>query len=234
MKNNFLIIACLALLFTSCDSKEYDSRAIDSLDKLSETIGDLKACSYTLNTTASNDSIKRITLNDIYMSGPDKLYINTVNNDFHYGFWYNGKTFSYLVYDKNKYDILDAPETTLETIDLMHNEHGLDFPASDFFYPSLTDDIIESYDKVLFEEEVIDEIACSYIEASNDEETVQIWIDKATNLPYRIIIGSNKNEKDFYDAVFSNWIVDPELPDVLFEFQPTEDLTKTQLENKTI
>lgn len=233
VKQSIFVIALFAVLFTSCDSGEYDARAIESLDKLSETIGELKACSYTLYALASNDSIERNTLNDVYMSGPNKLYINTVNNDFHLGFWYNGKTFSYLVYDTNKYDVLDAPETTLETINLMHNEHNIDFPASDFFYPSLTDDIIDSYEKVLFAEVEIDGVEYSFIEASNDEETVLIWIDKTTYLPYRIVIESSNNKKDFYDAVFSNWVIDPELPEVLFEFQPTENLSRIQLENKT-
>ncbi|PCI31265.1 MAG: hypothetical protein COB60_12235 [Flavobacteriaceae bacterium] len=233
-KQLIFVIAIFAVLFTSCESREYDSRAIESLDKLSETIGELKACSYTLNTIVLNDSIERNTLNDVYMRGTDKLYINTVSEDFHFGFWYNGKTFSYLVYDKNKYDIIEAPETTLETIDLMHHKHHIDFPASDFFYPGLTDDIIENYEKVVFSEEEIDEIVCTLIEASNEEETVLIWIDKATNLPYRLVIESNKNDSDLYDAVFSNWVVNPALPDVLFEFQPTENLTKIQLENKTI
>ena len=38
---------------------------------------------------------------------------------------------------------------------------------------------------------------------------------------------------DFYDAVFSNWRTNPELPDELFEFQPSENFTKVQFENKT-
>jgi len=232
-KQTIFIIAIFAILFTSCESREYDSRAIESLDKLSETIGGLKACSYTLNTIVLNDSIERNTLNDVYMRSSNKLYVNTVSKDFHFGFWYNGKTFSYLVYDNNKYDIIDALGTTLETIDLIHNEHHIDFPASDFFYSSLTDDIIENYNKVLFSEEEIDGVACTFIEASNDEETVLIWIDKVTYLPYRLVIESNKSDTDIYDAVFSNWVVNPTLPDVLFEFQPTEDLTKIQLENKT-
>ena len=229
-----LIPFVVFLLLTSCGgpSSEYDAKAIESLDKLAETMGDLESCSYTLNTIVESPDTNRETLNDVYMSGPNKMYINVMNNELHYGFWYNGKTFSYMSYEKQQYDVFDAPATTLEMIDQLHEQDNVDFPASDFFYPSLTDDIMDSYSKVYYDEEEIDGVLCVAIEALNDLETLAIWINKETNLPHRLLVVST-DETNSYDAVFSNWKSNPELPDELFEFQPSEGMEQSKFQNNT-
>lgn len=232
IKRTFFYVALTTIIFTSCQSNEYDTRAIDSLDKLSETIGNLNSCSYTLNTfKVQNDSTEIVNQSDIYMRGPDKMYIHIVGTKGDKGYWYNGTSFAYLLYENNEYDIIDAPDNILKVIDKLHNEYGIDFPAADFFYPSLTDDIMDEYNSVLFAEEEIDGVSCSLIEATNDEEILQIWIEKETNLPYRMFVESKANENKSYDAVFSNWRINPNLPDLLFEFQPSENSTKVELQS---
>jgi hypothetical protein len=233
MKNMIFTLALFATIFTSCNSKEYDTRAVKTLDTMTAAIGELKACSYTLHSIISNDSREVNNMSDAYMRGPDKLYVHTVGTKGEKGFWYNGKTFAYLSYNKNEYDIIDAPDNILKLIDTINETYGIDFPAADFFYPSLTDDILENYNSVLFAgEEVIDGVNCVSIEASNDEEILQIWIEKANNLPHRMIMESKINKSEFYDLVFSNWRIDPKLPDLLFEFQPPENSTQVKFQTK--
>ena len=109
----------------------------------------------------------------------------------------------------------------------------IDFPAADFFYPTLTDDIINNYDQVLsMDDEIIDNVDCALIEASNDIETVHIWIEKSTYLPYKMIITKNEGVNNFYEAVFSNWKINPTLPDILFEFSPPANATRIKLKVK--
>jgi len=235
-----LILPCVFSLFllascqTASNEIEYDTRAIERLDGLSETIGKLNSCSYTLNTIVSDNSKSGFNAqHDVYFRGPDKMYVHTEGTKGKKSYWYNGKRLAWLSYDKNVFDTISAPDNILEAIDFLHNKYGIDFPAADFFYPTLTDDIIANYDKVLFAaEQKIGGIACTVIEATNETHTMQIWIEKETNLPCKLVIESKNTEFDYYEAIFSNWRINPRLPDSMFEFEPPISATRNKLQPK--
>jgi len=226
MKYHTLFYSLLfVLLLVSCSSsggKEYDTRAVETLDKLTETIGDLKSASYTVTSFMLDNEGNEINkLSDVYLSGFNKMFIENSGTKGNKSFWYNGNQFAYFLYDKNEYDILDAPDNTLKLIDSIHSKYDIYFPAADFLYPTLTDDMLDNYDQLLFfGEEKVDDIMCLALEANNEEIIVQIWIEKDTKLPHKMIIESKKNENKYYEAVYSNWRLNPKLPDIMFEFQP--------------
>jgi len=228
MKKRIILYSILsALFFVSCNSsgdKEYDTRAIESLDKLTETVGDLTSLSYTVDSYSVNEDGEEITkFSDVYLRDSNKMFIKNSGSKGNKSFWYNGEAFSYFLFDKNEYDILDAPDNTLKLIDSINAKYGIYFPAADFLYPTLTDDMITNYDKILFfGDEKIEDIDCISIEASNEEFVVQLWINKELNLPSKMVIISKSNENKYYEAVYSNWRINPKLPDVMFEFQAPE------------
>ncbi len=225
MKKNAIIYSLLAaLFFVSCNSGsgEYDTRAVDSLDKLTETIGDLTSLSYTVNSYFVNEKgEENIKESDVYLRDSNKMFIENKGTKGDKSFWYNGEKFAYFLFNKNEYDILDAPDNTLKLIDSIHETYNIYFPAADFLYPSLTDDMIDNYDQLLyFGEEKMDDVDCFALEATNEETIVQFWILKETNLPHKMIISSKTNEDKYYEATYSNWRMNPKLPDIMFEFQP--------------
>jgi len=235
MINKPLAFVMLSLIFlVSCadgEKEKYDTRAIQSLDEISDTIGELASASYTLNTVKiTTDGNESYAEHDVYMRGPDKLYIHSTGSNGNKAYWYDGKTFSYFSFDKNKYAAAEAPSNIIETIEALHNKFGIDFPASDFFYPSLTDDIIAEYDQLLFSDEVaIDDKTVNGIYASNDSEILRIWMDKTSKLPLKFSIESKINPGKFYAATFSNFRSNPSLPDLMFEFKPPSGAEKTIL-----
>ncbi len=234
IKKTFFYLSLVAILFTSCQSNEYDTRAVEALDNLTDTIGELNSCSYTVNVfTIGENGEESNKLSDIYLRGPDKMYIENSGPKGVKHFWYNGKNFAYFLFNKSEYDIIEAPDNILKVIDLLHDKYGIDFPAADFLYPSLTDDIIENYSQLLYlGEEKVGDITYISIEAINDEHIVQVLIEKATNLPYKLVIESKTNENDYYEAVYSNWRINPELPDIMFEFQAPENATQVKFQSK--
>ena len=243
LKKSFFYFIILSLFAVACnpsDKKEgkYDTRAIESLDQMSETIGDLSSCSYTLNTDLnrlnnSNELENIINEHDVYMRGPDKLYVYSTGSKGKRSYWYNGNRFSYYSYGRNVYDTLSVSGNILDAIDLLHNKYGIDFPAGDFFYPSLTDDLIENSNEILFlEKESLDGNDYTIIEAINKDKTIIIWIDENTKLPYQLIMTSNDESGISYHAVFSNWRVNPKLSDIMFEFEPTGNYTREKLQTK--
>ncbi|RLD83976.1 MAG: hypothetical protein DRJ10_02370 [Bacteroidetes bacterium] len=232
----FFIIPTLFIVSCSSDQggKQYDTQAVANLDNLSELIGNLNSCSYTLNVinAKSKDSVFT-NEHDVYMRGPDKMHITSNGRKGLKAYWYDGKQFSCFTYNKNIYDTVDAPANIIAAIDFLHDKYGIDFPAADFFYPRFTDDIIDNYNHVLMmDDETIDQVDCAVIEASNDNEFVQIWIEKATKLPYKLIIGKTGDSNNYYEAIFSNWEINPNLPDVLFKFTPPENATRVELQVK--
>ena len=225
MKKKVILYSLLsALFFVSCNSGsgEYDTRAVESLDKLTETIGELTSLSYTVSSFEVDKEANEIyKLSDVYLRDSNKMFIENKGTNGDKSFWYNGKKFAYFLFNKNEYDILDAPNHTLKLIDSIHEVYNIYFPAADFLYPTLTDDMIDNYDQLLyFGEEKMDDVDCFALEATNEETIVQFWIQKETNLPHKMIILSKTNEDKYYEATYSNWRINPKLPDIMFEFQP--------------
>ncbi len=242
IRRTIFYLAVFSLMLASCstfDTKEgkYDTNAIANLDKMSEKIGELNSCSYTLNTkldkiNESNELSHITNKHDVYMRGPDKFYIHTTGTKGRKSFWYNGNRFSYYSFDKNIFDTLSIQGNILDAIDHLHNKFGIDFPAADFFYPTLTDDLMENFDKVMSLENIsIDDVEYLLIEASSSDKVIEIWIEKNTYLPYKLSMFSLDNSGTNYEAVFSNWKVDPNLPDMLFEFKPSENSSREQLKS---
>jgi hypothetical protein len=226
----------MAMLLFSCSSNnnKYDQRAIDSFDKMSEAIGNLESCSYSLSTYVSKkDGDQYSNENDVYMRGPDKMYIHTIGTKGERSYWYDGKSMGYFNYSKNTYDTVPAPDNIIKTIDELNNKYGIDFPAGDFFYPTFTDDMIGYFDEIMFYgDETIDGVDCVVSEAVNDKYLVHIWIDKKTNLPHKLVISNVNNPLGYYEAVFSNWRENPHLPDIMFEFEPPQDSKRVAIKTK--
>jgi len=223
-------LTIFAILFTSCGSSEYDTRAVESLDKLTETIGELKACSYTVDSYYINEEGKESTkLSDVYLRGSNRMFVKNSGTKGKKSFWYNGKNFAYFLFDKSEYDILNAPDNTLKLIDSISSKYDIYFPAADFLYPTLTDDILENYNQLLyFGDEKINDVECISLEATNEEYILQIWIEKETNLPHKMVIYSKADENKYYEALYLNWRLNPKLPDVMFEFQPPAGSTQVR------
>jgi len=234
---SFLIII---ILFSSCRNNDryYETKAIEELDDLAEVIGELSSCSYTLKTLSKHinkgeESDWNENTHDVYMRGPDRFYIYTIGTKGQKSFWYNGRRFSYYLYDRNVFDTIKAEGNIVEVIDDLHEKYNIYFPAADFFYPTLTDDIIDFYDEVIsLESQTINKKEYAIIQAVNKEKILTIWIDETSKLPYKFIIEPQTDQGQYYEADFSNWKLNPKLYDILFEYQPSRDSKKEPLKLK--
>jgi hypothetical protein len=104
----------------------------------------------------------------------------------------------------------------------MNIDYNFNFPAADFFYPSFTDDMIEQFTSIKYlGKQFIDGEECYHIMATNKDLNVQLWISNETNfLPkHFVIIYKNKSNLQ-YESRFSNWSLNPNIPDSVFDFMP--------------
>ena len=236
MKNYYLFIALILPLFISAQIQKTDPIAIQILDQMHDVIGDLESCSFNLSSSQDiidpdHGWIKTFNEDEVIMKGPDKMLVIIDGNKGRKGFWYNGKHVIYYSYNENNFAILDAKDNVLTTIDGLHNNYGIDVPAADFFYPSGTDDILEEFDTLKYlGKKMIGNKECFHIKASNKLMDVQYWISNdAYNLPKKyLIVYKNKNNKQ-YEATFNNWVLNPIIPNSIFEFAPPAKAVKINL-----
>lgn len=227
-KHLFLSSLLLSILFGySQEIKQHDSTAIFILDKMADIIGDLESVTFQMNNSTdkfdiNNNIEKHYSTSVVSFSGPDKLMAKTEGSNGNKGFWYDGSYLSFYNFDENNYVTLVAPETTLEMIDEMHVNYNFQFPAADFFYPNFTDDMMEQFDSIKFlGKKTINNEECYHIMATNNELNVQLWISNETYLlpKHFIIIYKNKSNLQ-HQSTFSNWLINPDIPDAVFDFLP--------------
>ncbi|AGA79481.1 DUF2092 domain-containing protein [Echinicola vietnamensis] len=224
-----LLVICLTLPLSSyAQERKIDSVAVFILDHMSAVIGDMKSCSYNLSTSndipaAEISYSKEYTENEVFMQGPDKMLVHQKGQHGHRGFFYNGEFFTHYSYSENNYTTVHAPDDIVSMIDSINHQFGVEFPAADFFYPTFTDDLLTHFDTLLYlGTKYVNGKDCFHIAASNENQDVQIWIaNDAMNLPVKfVIVNKQKSQAPQYEASFSSWKVNPDLPPTIFEFVP--------------
>lgn len=227
MKNNFLLIALLFAAFMNGQESKVDPVAVQILDHMNDLIGELKSCSYNLNSSQDildpdYGLIKSFKESHVILSGPDKILVKTNGDNGNRGFWYNGKEVTYYSFSENNYARIDAPDNIIATMDSIHMKYNLEIPAADFFYPSFTDDILDSFDTIEFlGEKIVEGISCFHLKTTNNEMEVQYWISNdAYFLPQRYLIIYKDKENMQFEGTFSDWKLNPDIPDAVFEFNP--------------
>jgi hypothetical protein len=225
-KLSFLLYACFMTLFVfGQETKELDSTAIYILDKMSDNIGNLESVTFDLSNSIDEfddqrNIVTQFSTSTITFSGPDKLLIRTDGTKGKLGYWFDGTYVTYYSYDENNYVTLDAPDNTIEMIESMHERFNFDFPAADFFYPSLTDDMILQFDSITFlGTKVVHGEECYHIMATNDKINVQLWIsNESFLLPKHFVVIYKDKSNIQYESTFSNWSINPTIPDSVFSF----------------
>jgi hypothetical protein len=227
MKNLLFCLLFFGLIFPArSQEKTYDTIAVVILDHMSAILGDLSSCRFRLDVESdiSDPELGIITShesNDISFGGADKMLMHIQGDKGHRGYWYNGKTLTWYSFTENNYVVIDVPGGLISMFDSVNRTYGIDFPASDFFYPTFTDDLIDQSDYISFQGKTrLNDKTCLQIIAKNKDMTIQFWIsDEALFLPMKMVISyHNKSIIQRYEASFSDWVVNPNLPSAMFEF----------------
>lgn len=220
---------------------QVDPSAVILLDRMSEIIGDLNSCSFTVHTSNESFSsgegfIKSFNKHEVYMAGPDKMHVLNEGSNGKTGYWYNGDLLLYYAVNTNQYGFIETPNTIIETIDFVSQEYELEFPAADFFYPGFTDDLLETHERVSYKGLVkLNGVEAHHIVAFGKESNVQIWISNDTfTLPLRYLIHDLTTDKPLqFEGVFSNWSLNPILPDAMFDFVVPQNASRISILSKS-
>jgi len=225
----FKSIFISGILFCSSISySQYDSVAVVLLDKMSEKLNNTKSASFTSYAEFDKQSPNSglITHSEeakVYLRGPDKIHVSYKGDNGQKSYYYNGKTFTYYSLTNNQYSVIEAPATNIETIDLLHNDYGMEFPVADFLYPGFVDDLISNSKNLIYLGVTdIDGKEASHIAGIgiHDKMSYQFWIYNQTFLPAKVkIVYLDLPGNPQYECKYINWDTDIVLQDSMFEFQ---------------
>ncbi len=227
MKRFLLFCGLFLILSAQAQVPRVDTVAVMIIDRMASVIGDLNSCSFTLNTSQDLKDpdygmVKQNEVSEVFLSGPDKMHVNFKGDKGPRGFWYNGQMAIIYWFGENNYAVIDAPENVIAMIDSIHSNYDIEFPAADFFYPTFTDDMLEFFDNVVFlGKRTLNDQECWLVLGSNERMTAQIWFSAdAFTLPQKFVIVYKEDGSRQYEATFSNWKLNPEIPVSAFDFLP--------------
>lgn len=214
-------------------TKIYDSVAVQLMDRMASIIGNIGACSFTVDIAEDKPDfdygmLTRFSHHDVTYSGNNKLMVQTRNDDGRSGIWFNGEVMHYYSFTRNHYGTLQhSGSTTLETIDYVHDKYDIDFPAADFFYPTFTDDVIAMSDRIEYMgKSDVNGQSCHRIAAKGPKAILQLWLSEdGYMLPVKAIYKTLDKQVSHYEANFSNWKLNANIPDALFDFVTPPDAT---------
>lgn len=216
------------LLLTAITGKtqaQIDSQAVVLLDKMSDVITDLESCTFELKTEYDlfNSRLGLVKHSDaakIFLKAPDKLYIKKDGDGGDKSLFCDGKTLTYYSADNNQYSVLPALPSIMETIDSIHNEYGVDFPAADVFYADFVEELLDESDDITYLGlTFVDGKECHHIAGTKELLTYQFWINSNDNLPAKMVLVFTSNQGNpQYEVHFVNWVLNPVLDDSMFNF----------------
>jgi hypothetical protein len=242
MKKIWVLIIATSLAFVAnAQDSTLDARAVVLLDRMSEVIGGLGSCSFQLKTGNDiSDPVKGIirhyAVHDVHLVGPDKMHIHTKGPIEEVRYWYNSDLLMYYSFTANTYGFIETPDNIIETIDMVNADYGVDFPAADFFYPTFTDDLLNHSESVFYLGLVQYEgKSYHHIVAKGVDKHIQIWIHNDTfALPAKYVIHEKKDGETLqFEGIFSNWNLNPNLPDAIFDFEAPENARRLNIVSKS-
>ena len=236
----YFIIASLSFCDVnpaSAQNASIDTIAVSILDRMSLFINDLKSCSTVVKTNYDVASpelglVKHSDKENLYISGGKDLYASLDGDKGTRDFVFDGNTFTYYSVTKNHFAQVAMNCSLIEMIDSMNKHYGIIFPAADFLYPNFVNDILaETSALVLLGTTSVDGKECYHIAGVTKEMTYQFWISTGPFcLPAKmVLVYRNKPMNPQFEAHYTDWAVNPILPDNLFEFQAPPNARKIKL-----
>jgi hypothetical protein len=234
----FSVIICVAATTqVNAQRMNIDTIAVAILDRMSAIIGSLSSCHYTVKSNYDVRSqhlglVKHGDDEQIYMQGPNKLLIRSQGDRGERSIYYDGETLSYYSLENNQFATIALTAPIVDMIDTVNRLYGIEFPASDFFYPTFVDDLLsESKNLIYLGMTKVDGKDCFHIAGTTADRTYQFWIsDDALTLPMKmVIVYTNRDMNPQYEAVLSDWQINPALPAALFEFMAPPKAKKIKM-----
>jgi len=231
MKKRFIMLIPAILLYAGLNAAEpsprIDETALHILQQTVNTLQSIHSCSFTATANfdvPNNETglVKHLTVENVSMDlANDHLKIISRGDKGNRTMWYNGETFTYYSVDNNKFGEIQMSDDLMNVISTMNTEYGFDFPAADFFFDTFVQDIVDTGGNLIYLGlTTVNGKDCFHVAGKDANAIYQFWIyDDGLYLPARMVITYHTEPiAPQYDAVYTDWSINPSLPDAMFEF----------------
>lgn len=217
-----------------------DSRALDELKLMSETISKAKTARFQTQSmvplrTPAGLWINLYGTSQVVMQGRDKLFVSTAGDFAPHDFYFDGKTVTSYAPVENLYAVKPAPATLDAVIEEAYAEQGRSFPFADILVAEPYNILIQDLTSAFYVgQSTLKGVKTNHLLFSNSKGGVewQIWIGVEDHLPrlvaatYLDILG-----EPTYTVEFENWKLNEPVDPKTFVFQNTSQAGKTEFRN---
>ncbi len=218
-----------------------DQRALNNLKRMSDTLSTAKTVSFRARNMVPLEGPGGvwISLYDdarVVMQAPDKLFVVTRGDSAPMDYYYNGKSITIYVPNKNLYADKPAPATIDEVIEAAYDEDGRSFPYADLLvsdpYAVLTENMLSA---IYVGRSDIGGVKTDHLVFSHEEVEWQIWIGVENNLPIMTVATYLDDASEpSYTTEFSEWKLNDPVDKAIFDFQNMTKAEKTEYKNPAI
>ncbi len=211
-----------------------EPEALTVLKRMSDALSSLKQFSFDaeVNFDEPIDSGQMVQYGGVVtitVKRPNKVFAEMTGDRAQRKAWYNGKELTMFDQKKDFYGQLETPDTIDKTMDYLMETYDFTLPLADILhtdpYGSFSDGALEG---VVIGDAIVRGKQCSHIAFAGELIDWQIWVSKEEPaLPCKLVITyEDQPGVPQYQATFSNWNVNPEVPNSLFKAQIPEDAVK--------
>jgi len=218
---------------------EMDSEALEILKDMSDALISVKE--FTFDTEITNDR----TLDSrqtIQYSGtmatsvkrPNNVYAKFVGDSGTREVWYSGTELTLYNASKQFYGVLKTPDSIDATMDFLIDNYDFTLALADILnadpYTSFMETTIGGF---VVGDSIVRGVECSHLAFIGKYVNWQIWIsNEDPALPYKFVINYKEIEGvPQYQAIFSNWNLEPKLSESVFKAKLPKDAVKIDFIN---
>ena len=237
------LLAC-ALCVAGCSAARADSgkpSAIDPkadklLHKMSDELAKAKRMQFDADhvleaVTTDGEVLQFVARSRVAIQRPNKARSDRIGRIADATLYYDGKQISIVGKRTGLYASKPAPATLDGALDFARDELDLDAPAADLLYDDVYSGLMQDVVSASYlGTEPIGDRVCHHLAYRGKDTDWQIWIDDGKRaLPCRYVITS-KNVKGTptFEVAFSNWEINPQLPENYFTFKPPRGGTEIE------
>ena len=225
-----------AIVPTQAQAQTVDPAAVQTLQRSLDYLASLKQFSvHTHNTLEGvldlGQKVQFDSSNILMIKRPNKLLAKRHGDIVDQSFSYDGSTLSIYNASRNFYASVPAPDSIEAMLDYARESLGIIAPASDLVYTNAFPLMMEHvWSAIIVGKAVIGGVTTDHLVFSRLDVDFQIWVPETGDpLPLKYVVTDKLHfAHPSTTVVMSDWDVDPNLTDSVFNFHPPQNATATE------
>ncbi|MBI1283455.1 MAG: DUF2092 domain-containing protein [Thiobacillus sp.] len=231
----FALATLMLSTIIPAQAQTVDPAAVQTLQRSLDYLASLKQFSVRTQNTVEEvldlgQKVQLDSANILMIKRPNKLLAKRHGDIIDQSFSYDGKTLSLYNASHNYFASVPAPDNIEAMLDYARESLGIIAPASDLVYTNAFPLMMEHvWSAIIVGKAAIGGVTTDHLVFSRPDVDFQIWVpETGAPLPLKYVVTDKLHfAHPSTTVVMSDWNVDPNLTDSVFNFQPPQNATET-------